>query len=119
MPAKRIGLDVISDAGQGIFHPDDVLVIIPLPDTVAGTAAPLVDAPGRESFESSDYLRQSMALRKRRRIGIENENAVDVIWHNHECVRFEVRIMRWQRMPGCFNNFTKGVQIHRFFNDVE
>ena len=118
MPAKRIGLDVISDIGQRIFHPNDVFVKAPLPHMAAGTAAELVDAPRRKSFESSDYLSQSMELRERRNIRIQNEDTVDVIWHDHECIQLDVGVVRWQCMPGFVDDLAKSIQMHRFFSDV-
>ncbi len=55
-PLAGIVMDVFADAVQFGLIPDDVFVIIPLPDGLAGGAADLVDLFGGIHFKIPDHF---------------------------------------------------------------
>ena len=54
-PSGRVLRDVLANAVQHGFVPDDVLVVVTLPHRCARRAAECVDAPGRCRFETRHY----------------------------------------------------------------
>ena len=58
IPALWVLYDILADGAQGAFVPDDVFVVVALPDRGAGGIAQLVDPFGNDGFEPGDERSQ-------------------------------------------------------------
>ena len=61
MPADGVVQNVLTDAIQGFLVPDDVFIVVALPERSPNGAAKDVDSPCGESLEGPDDLRQTVA----------------------------------------------------------
>ena len=133
-PAQRVVDDVLSDPLEGIVVADDVFVEVALPQVAADRSAGGVVLKGSKStcgqgLEPVDDIRKSdcrgrlprLPVFRRVDIGVsvgEDQDAVDVIWHDDKRVSLYCRVVVRQLGPHRCDHGASRVQRRAVFHYV-
>jgi hypothetical protein len=116
-PPRRIVPDVVSDAIQIAAIADDLIEIVPLPDTAHSSATQVIDPRRNRCLERSDYrakrawadLPHSLTAQT----AIRNEqDAMHMVGHYHEGVDPDVREVIRNARPVITGNGAERTQAH-------
>src|SRR4030042_334729 len=114
-PARRVVSDVPPDGVQFVFVPDDVFVVVALPDGQPRSAPHFVDAFGGNGLKRAHQPAQGLSFRSVCRGGsrtaptrIANDNdAVKMIRHHHVLIKLDEIIPVCQPTPRFFYHIVK------------